>query len=150
MAQGIIAAEEEAGEDEAERLEMIAPGIFREWLCEGRIISFRVETVERTSLDIYARANLDIIETWPQGQPFLMLQMIESNVTITQHLHTRMKEINTAIQHAGLQGRKAIAHPSRLHSDTLRTAWAGRATSRLTTNIFPSYDQALAWLMEML
>jgi len=54
-------------------MEEIATGITREWLYEGRIVSYTANSVSVASVNAWSDTALETLETWPEDQPYLAM-----------------------------------------------------------------------------
>ncbi len=54
-------------------MEEIATGVTREWLNEGRVVSYTVSAVSVASINAWSATAIDTLEHWPEDHPYLAL-----------------------------------------------------------------------------
>jgi hypothetical protein len=138
-----------AVESENMEFDEIAPGIYRGWLCQGRILVMRVTNVSRDSVDAYVEATIEELQNWPQDQIYLALK--EMDVAVTPYFHHQCEIIGDFVRGIRIKGRTALVTPEKrafeLVDATVRT---DGAVYQMERRVFQDRKSGLAWLRECL
>ena len=133
-------------------IEDLGQGVQREWLEDGRIMVLRMpDGAHREAIDIWYTTLMERANNWDRQHPFLVLH---DNRKLGFSYYFRERAIEAA-KHSpdDLAGRGAVVLAKSVVGYLLATL-ARLTSSSVTDNfdlkVFNDYDQAVAWLKEVL
>lgn len=129
--------------------EEVAPGLYRAWLEDQRIVLFTVETLTRQTMDQWVAAVWDVIDHWTADTPYLGLHVVRSfPAGFTPYIRQRVRE--TFSRNNDVPGRTAVVLPRSLVLDLVQLFFRFQKRGTRQWRIFYRYEDALAWLKEAL
>ncbi len=92
-------------------VERIVPGLTREWLCDGRVVVYRLADEQRATIDMWIDAFRVDLLNWPADRPILIIHDFSSRDTdATPYARQRAHEL--IWMRPELKGKAAIILPA--------------------------------------
>ncbi len=134
--------------------DVVTPNASREWLADGRIILFTVQSAKHDAIDAWADLILEASNAYPVERPWLIIHNIAVvNAAITPYARKRIDDVNLGGPQ-NLKGRVAIVTPQsifarlvRLYVNTLQRNLPN--LDEITMRVFFKQAEAEAWLLEL-
>ncbi len=122
----------------------------REFLRDGRIVAFKIRSLDRETLDTWATAAAFELEHWDEKLPFLNLQDFSDckNFSFTPYLRQKSEEI-TSVQ-PDKTGRTAVVIPKSLSAYVVCMFFIAKRDLYRQRQVFFSREEAVRWLEEWL
>jgi hypothetical protein len=87
---------------QAEAIEEVYPGLFREWYCEKRLVVYRLATATSTIITAWSDLVINTLETWDKTQPYLALHDIsQPGISLQYAMLVEFDTTNIGITAAG-------------------------------------------------
>lgn len=131
--------------------ELNRDGVTLEWLYDGQVAAFQVESTDPTVVDTWYEMSLEVLQSWPETKPYLVLERF-TNLGMTPYNRQRAEEIASFIPQY-LFGRVAVVISRGVLGYGIRMFGANRLKAlipNLTIEFFFEEDKALEWLKKAL
>ncbi len=131
--------------------ELNRDGVTLEWLYDGQVAAFQVESTDPTVVDTWYEMSLEVLQSWPETKPYLVLERF-TNLGMTPYNRQRAEEIASFIPKY-LFGRVAVVISRGVLGYGIRMFGANRLKAlipNLTIEFFFEEDKALEWLKKAL
>ena len=148
----------------AEQVDTVCTGLTREWYCDKRIAVYSVTSMTTGLVDCWATAASDLIEKWPEKQPYLAIHDLSAKgIALSYLVQVKYDVLNIGISVAGLQSvEKVIARRPGFqakvaivfgtnYSGNLGQVFASRDQKRKSNpaveyKVFFTREQGFSWL----
>ena len=130
-------------------VESIAQGVTLQWLENGRVVCFTVNTVARPAIDAWLNRSEQIVKGWPAQIPYLAIQDI-SGSTLTPYTRERSAK-TVALTPDYLRGRSAVVMPRTVVNQAISlfvTVNLARKKPNIQRHVFVAKDEAIRWLLQ--
>ncbi len=125
----------------------LATGVTKETLEDGKILLFKVETVNQSSIDAWYAELHQLIANWSADQPYLVIyDMTHPAVTLTPYMRKKAAEINGLRQ--DVQGRIALILKPNPFTYVFRFFLKSLRGKSRTTAIFFERNHAINWVSQ--
>jgi hypothetical protein len=125
---------------------ILAPGLQKEWLAEGRILCYRAQNTERATIDACLDDLVSCLSDWPADRPILMLLDFRApQAIISAYLMHRAKELAEIYKH--VHGKFALLTSHRGTAQIASMALRAIARGQGDRLIFADEARAIAWLL---
>jgi len=126
----------------------LAKGITLQWLENGRIVFFDVNTVDRAAIDIWLGCSLALVKSWPAEVPYLAIQSVVGSALTP---YTRERSAQTvALTPKYLRGRSAVVMPRTIFNQAIQlfvTINLARENTNIQRKVFLDRAEAVRWLL---
>ena len=138
--------------DSVSKIEEINEHLKLKWLNDGQIVVFKMTTVHREMIDVWADRYKALLTEWPSEQPLLTLHdfLETDSIIMTPHMRRRAQEFvslrpDVITRTAIAMQQSLFANATRIFIQTLP-----QSTPNRLRKIFFTREDALAWLNDEL
>ena len=124
-------------------------GVFHEMLFEGSVTAYTLTSVSREAIDTWTEVQIGVLKEWPDNRPLCVLyDQSQLALTYTPYMKSRFSDLEKATK--GKSGRLAIVFGKGFMMQLATMFAKNFDMGGMNVSFFQNYDEALAWLQEIL
>jgi hypothetical protein len=132
-------------------VEVLTPGVTREWLSDNQILVYTVTSISRPVVNMWIDSLLNDIKNWPADKPFLYMgDYSHRNITITPYVKQRSAELYRVRK--DIHGRVAMIVPQSIAGYMIQFTIKrrqNRIKARYEEQAFFNRASGLTWLEQL-